>query len=87
MNELWDIQSDKTTSHRKLMHFSALVDQDPEIYLVDQIMFDPLKWISAKLCQSSQTAGLHYCCTAKLSLNGDQYTAKFEVNLEKLLKT
>ena len=31
------------------------------------------------------TAGLHYCCTAQDSLNGDQLTAHFEVNLEKML--
>ena len=29
-----------------------------------------------------RTAGSHYCCTAQDSLNGDQLTAQFEVNLE-----
>ena len=27
------------------------------------------------------TAGSHYCCTAQNSLNGDQLTAQFEVDL------
>ena len=56
-----------------------------EIIILGQLLTGRLAGQSDNVKGSNigHTAGLHYCCTAQDSLNGDQLTANFEVHLEK----